>query len=153
MGGNSSYNKTLNRVKGCKRTHREYHHRIDGHKILLQNRNDKQVKLPVNSNSESPIYLCGHKTGPDSVEIKSIGIYKDHKCVVQIDLEFDKKGNLIPYSKENKKSSHLHYFNTNSKSGEVSRKTHGKDNVYPIDSKYDSLIRKIVDYNKKHHNE
>ena len=57
MGGNYSYNKILGWVRGFKRTHHEYHDRIDGHKILLLNKNPKQVKVPVNSNSESPLYL------------------------------------------------------------------------------------------------
>lgn len=150
MGGNNAYNVTLDRVKGSKRTHQEYHDRIDGHKILLQNKNQNQVKLPVNSNSESPIYLAGKKVGEDKVEVTTIGIYEKHKCVGQIDLEFDKNGNLIPYSKDNKHSSHYHRFSINPKTGEVERKSHSKKNVFPIDSKYDSLIQKIVDYNKKH---
>ena len=149
MGGNSSYNKTLDRVKGSKRTHQEYHDRIDGHKILLQNRNPRQVKLPVNSNTKPTIYLGGRKIDKDKVEVTSIGIYEKHKCVGQIDLKFDKNGDLIPYSKDNKGSSHFHRFSLNPKTGNVERKSHDKNNTYPIDNKYDALIRKIVDYNKK----
>lgn len=150
MGGNNSYNKTLDRVRGSKRSHQEFHHRIDGHKILLQNRCVRQVKVPVNSNSESPIYLCGRKRKDGSVEISSIGIYKDHKCVGQIDLVFDSKGNLIPFSNNGKGTSHYHNFPQNAKTGEVGRKSGDKQNHLPINSKYDGLIEKIVQYNKSH---
>lgn len=148
MGANSSYNKTLDRVRASKRTHQEYHDRIGGHKILLQNRKKTQIKLPVNSNSESPIYLGGRLIGKDKVEVATIGIYEKHKCVGQIDLKFDKNGNFIPYSKDNKESSHFHYFDTDAKTGEVKRKSHDKANTHPIDSKYNELIEKIVEYNK-----
>lgn len=147
MGGNNSYNKTLDRVKGSKRTHREFHDRIDGHKILLQNRNQSQVKLPVNSNSDSPIYLGG-RINDGHIEVTTIGIYEKHKCVGQIDLKFDKNGKFIPYSKEDKGSSHFHFFSVNDKTGRVERKSHDKKNTFPIDSKYEPLINKVVEYNQ-----
>lgn len=152
MGGNSSYNKTLDHIKGSKRTHQEYHDRIGGHKILLLNANTNHSKLPMNSNSESPIYLGGQKIpgSGDKVQVTTIGIYEKHKCVGQIDLKFDKNGNLIPFSKSNPESSHFHYFVENPKTGKVGRKSHDKTNTHLIDSKYDALIQKIVDYNKKH---
>lgn len=149
MGANGSYNKTLNRVRGNRRTHQEWYNRIDGHKILLQNRSPKQVKLPVNSNTESTIYLGARKIGKDKVEVTTIGIYENHKCVGQIDLKFDKDGNVVPYSKDNKRSSHFHEFQTDHHTGDVSRKSHDRSNIHPIDSKYDGLIQKIVDYNKR----
>lgn len=149
MGGNSSYNKTLDRVRGKSRTHQEFHHRIEGHKILLQNKNKKQVKLPVNSNSDSPIYLLGRYNKKGEVEVVSVGIYENHKCIGQIDLKFDKDGNFIPYSKDNKNSSHFHTFPGGMSPGDVGRKSHDKSNIHPIDSKYDSLIQKIVEFNKK----
>lgn len=152
MGGNHSYNKALGRVKGSKRTHQEYHDRIGGHKILLLNANKEHSKLPMNSNSESPIYLGGQMTGKgdDKIQVTTIGIYEKHKCVGQIDLKFDKDGNFIPYSKTNKDSSHFHEFSENPETGKIGRKSHDKTNTHPINSKYDSLIQKIVDYNKKH---
>ena len=106
----------------------------------------------MNSNSESPIYLGGQKVSgsEDKVQVTTIGIYEKHKCVGQIDLKFDKNGNLIPFSKNNPESSHFHHFVENPKTGKVGRKSHDKTNTHPIDSKYDALIQKIVDYNKKH---
>ncbi len=149
MGANFSYNKTLDRVRGKSRTHQEFHQRIDGHKILLQNKNKKQVKLPVNSNSESPTYLLGRINKKGTVEIVSIGVYEKHKCTGQIDLKYDKDGSFIPYSKSDKNSSHFHNFPNGMSSGGVGRKSHDKSNIHPIDSKYNSLIQKIVEFNKK----
>lgn len=149
MGGNYSYNKTLRWVRGFKRTHHEYHDRLDGHKILLLNKNPKQVKVPVNANSESPLYLCAKQTGKDSVMITLVGIYENHKCIGQIDLKFDKDGNFIPFSSSNKNSSHFHEFHENTKTGQVGRKSHDKKNTCPIAHKYDTLIKHIEDYNKK----
>lgn len=148
MGANGSHNKTLGRIKAKKRTHREFHDRIDGHKILLQNKNQKHVSLPVNSNSESPIYLGAKKIGNDAVEVSTIGIYENHKLVGQIDLKFDKNGDVIPYQKGNGNSSHFHYFTTDPKTGMVSRKSHDKTNTYPIDSKWHKLCNDVADYNK-----
>ena len=150
MGGNCSYNKTLDRIPGRKRTHQEYHDRIGGHKILLQNKNQGQSKVPMNSNSESPLYLIGKRRKDGSVEVVSIGIYEKHKCVGQIDLEFDKNGNLIPYTDNSKGTSHYHNFNIDTESGKSGRKRHDKSNIHPIGAKYDELIQQIVDYNKSH---
>ena len=150
MGGNNSYNKTLDRVKGNLRTHREFHYRIEGHKILLQNKNPKQIKMPMNSNSESPIYLIGRKRKDGSIEIASIGIYKNHKCIGQIDLKFDSKGNLIPYSNNGEASSHYHKFSENESSNKVGRRSRDKHNHLPIESKYDLLLKKIEEFNKGH---
>lgn len=149
MGGNGSYNKALGRVRGYRRTHKEYHARIAGHKILIQNRNPMQVKIPVNSDSDSPIYLGARKTRFGAIEITTIGIYKNHKCIGQIDLKFDKDGNFIPYSSSDKGSSHYHKFQTDEKTGTVSRKSHNKNNTFAIDSNYNELIQKIVDFNQK----
>lgn len=54
MGGNYSYSKELGGVPDYLRTHDELASRIEGHKILLQKGNDSRVKIPMNSNSESP---------------------------------------------------------------------------------------------------
>ncbi len=149
MGGNTSYNKNLDRVRGKRRTHQEFHHRIDGHKILLQNKNKRQVKLPVNSNSDSPTYLLGRINKKGEVEVVSIGVYEKHKCIGQIDLKFDKDGNFIPYSTTNTNSSHFHTFPGGMSPGDVGRKSHDKSNIHPIEGKYSSLIQKIVEFNKK----
>lgn len=151
MGGNNSYNKALGGVPEEKRTHDELKTRIEKHKILLQKGNDSRVKIPMNSNSESPIYLGAHRKEDGTIEITTFGIYEKHKCVGQVDLKFDKSGNLIPYANNGEKSSHEHVFTEDPTTGLVSRKSGQKDNHKPIESKFDSLIKKIIEYNKEKH--
>lgn len=149
MGGNGSYTKESGGVPVANRTHDELPNRIDGHKILLQHDNIHQIKLPMNSNSEKPMYLCAsvdRKT--DVVTIRQIGIYRNHKIVAEIDLEYDKKGKTIPFSKT--KGSHLHLFKENQDGGK-GRKKHDKKNRYPVPRKYRKLIKKIVQYSKERH--
>lgn len=151
MGGNYSYKKELGGVPDYLRTHNELSNRIEGHKILLQKASEKRVKIPMNSNSESPIYLGAHRKDDGTIEITTFGIYEKHKCVAQVDLVFDKEGNFVPFAKGGKNTSHFHLFSENPKNGIVSRKSGQTDNHHPIDSKYDSLIQKIIEYNKAKH--
>lgn len=148
MGGNNSYNKSLGKVPEDLRTHDEQPYRIDGHKILLQKGNDTRVKIPMNSNSESPIYLGAHRKSDGTVEITTFGIYDKHKCIGQVDLEFDSNGDFKPFVKGDSKTSHYHEFTENPDTGLVGRKTHDDKNCSPIDSKYMELIQKIVEFNK-----
>lgn len=151
MVGNNIYKKELGGVPEYLRTHNELPNRIEGHKILLQKGNDSRVKIPMNSNSESPIYLGAHRKEDGTIEITTFGIYEKHKCVGQVDLKFDKQGNLIPFANNGEGSSHYHKFSENPSIGMVSRKSGQKDNNHPIDAKYDSLIQKIIEYNKSKH--
>lgn len=150
MGGNGSFDKSIGGVPVVSRTHDELPNRINGHKILVQKGEArKQVKLPMNSNSEKPMYLCASvNENTNVVTIKQIGIYRNHKIVAEIDLEFDKKGNLIPYSKG--KGSHLHLYGEDTK-GNRSRKTHDKKNTFPVPRKYRKLLKQIEQYNKEKH--
>ncbi len=151
MGANFSYNPLLGGVPDNKRTHYELSSRIEGHKILLQKGSDNRVKIPMNSNSESPIYLGAHRKDDRTIEITTFGVYEKHKCIGQVDLKFDANGNLLPFANNGENSSHFHRFSENPYTGVVSRKSGQKDNHHPIDSKYDKLIQKIVDYNKAKH--
>lgn len=122
--------------------------RIDGHKILVQVKSPAQIQIPMNSNSENPIYLCGRinkKTG--AVEIVSIGIYKDHKLVKSIDLVYDSKGNIIPYQ-SGKKSSHEHVWSQDG-DGTVGRRSGQSSNHHPIEPKYKELIQEVTGFNKE----
>jgi hypothetical protein len=148
MGGNYSYNKKLRSVLEHERTHMELKTRIEGHKILLQKGCNSRAKIPMNSNSESPIYLGAHRKEDGTIEITTFGIYEKHKCIGQVDLKFDANGNLIPYANNGEKSSHFHRFSEDASTGLVSRQSGQKDNHLRIDIKYDSLIKKIVEYNK-----
>lgn len=150
MGGNNTYNKELGMVPEHRRSHYELTQRVAGHKILLQKGNDSRAKIPMNSNSESPIYLGAHRKSDGTIEITTFGIYEKHKCIGQVDLKFDCDGNIIPYANDGEGSSHFHYFSENEVTGLIARKSGEKDNHHPISAKYDMLIRKIVEYNKAH---
>jgi hypothetical protein len=102
----------------------------------------------MNANSDSPTYLFASvdkKTG--KIVVTGIGIYQKEKLSVSVDLKFDSHGNLIPFSK-NENGSHSHLWGEISP-GIIGRKSHDKSNYFPIDSKLDSLIAKIVDFNQK----
>lgn len=150
MGGNGSFDKNTGEVPIANWTHEALPNRIDGHKILVQkDEARKQVKLPMNSNSEKPMYLCASvNENTNDITIKQIGIYRNHKIVAEIDIEFDKKGNLIPYSKG--KGSHLHRYDEDKK-GNRSRKSHDKNNTFPVPKKYRKLLKQIERYNKERH--
>ena len=103
----------------------------------------------MNSNSDSPIYLCARKLkGEDErYEIASIGIYKNHKIIGQIDLAPDKNGNVKPYSPDGK-GMHYHKFSENSNAS-MGRKSGDPNNHHPIPPQYQSLVEKVIEYNKK----
>ena len=149
MGGNGSYSSELKGVPLASRTHNEAISRIDGHKILVQKQTETQIKIPMNSNSENPTYLCAKVTKDGYAQITSIAVYENHKATKVIDLEFDKNGDYIPYSSSSK-SSHLHNWKE-SETGIVGRKRHEGNNRHPIPSEYKTLIEKIVKYNKEKH--
>lgn len=65
----------------------------------------------------------------------------------EINLEFDSKGNVIPFN--NGKGSHAHIWQKDSSDGKLKRKSHDKKNSFPIESKYNSLISKIETFNKQ----
>ena len=149
MGGNGSYSALTKGVPEVARTHSEATSRIDGHKILVQKKTETQIKIPMNSNSENPTYLCAKVDKEGNVVISSIAEYKNHKLVKSIDLELDKNGNYIPYSSTGK-SSHAHNWSEGA-SGDVGRKRHDKGNAFPVPARYKPLIDKIVKYNKEKH--
>lgn len=149
MGGNGAYSPALKGVPEASRTHNEAKSRIDGHKILVQKGTEAQIKIPMNSNSENPTYLCAKVDKNGNIVISSIAEYKNHKLVKSIDLVFDENGNYIPYSSD-KKTSHSHNWDESS-SGDVGRKRHDKENTHAIPAKYKPLIDKIVKYNKEKH--
>ena len=80
----------------------------------------------------------------------TLNVFKNHEISLEINLEFDDKGDFIPYSdsKAKMKTSHSHLWYKNSK-GEFVRKRHDKGNMFDIPSEYQDLIDKIVEFNKK----
>ena len=150
MGGNGSYGKALGGVAEKDRTHYDTGYRIDGHKVLVLMENINHNKFIMNSNSENPIYLIASiAKNTHRLVISGIGIYEKHKLTKSIDLKFDSDGNLIPFD-SSEKGSHAHNWTENSP-GVLGRKRHDESNHLPIDNKYQHLIDKIVDFNKKGH--
>ena len=148
MGGNGSYSKEFGGVKPQDRTHYETDYKIDGHKVLVLQDNPGHDKIILNSNSRNPIYLFASvDKATGKLTISCIGIYKNNKLVESIDLKFDSNGNVLPFTKT-EGSSHAHNWHEVSP-GIIGRKSHDKNNCLPIKKKYQKLIDKIVDFNKK----
>lgn len=150
MGGNSSYNSGWGIVPKAIRTHTDSHYRLENHKVVFLSKNAAQKKNILNSNSSNAIYLIANKDKNGYIKIHSINIFEGHLLKCEIDLEFDDKGNVKPYDKSSK-SSHSHYWLKDSKDGLLKRKRHDKSNVFDIDKKYHSLIKKVEIFNKQNH--
>lgn len=155
MGGNGAYDEEWGGVPIEKRKFIEMDKRIDGHKILVNAQNTGHKSTPENSNSDSPIYLCGivdKKTG--DIKITTVAIYSKHLLVKTIDLEFDDNGELKPFRsyKKNGKiktdGTHGHDMTADSQ-GVVGRKRHDAQNTYQVDLN-NELLKKIVEFNKGH---
>lgn len=148
MGGNGSYSKQLGGVPRASRTHIDTEFRIDGHKVVVLGKNPTHNKFIMNSNSESPIYLFASvDETTHKVTVSGIGIYDKHILTKSIDLKFDNKGHVLPYS-DSEKGSHSHLWYEKSP-GVFGRKSHDKSNYYPVDKQYHSLIQKVEEFNNK----
>lgn len=150
MGGNSSFSKGWGGVPKANQTHTDSGYRIDKHKVVFLSKNAAQKKNILNSNSPNVIYLIASKDKEGSINVHSINIYDGHHLKCEINIEFDDKGNVIPYNKSDK-GSHCHYWAKDPKDGLLKRKKHDKSNIFAIDSKYDYLIKKIEKFNKANH--
>lgn len=146
MSGNGTFDKVLGGIPESKYTHTDTTYRVEGHKVIVQTERPTQVKLPMNSNSKSPVYLVGRLIDKNEVVIAKVAIYEDHKIAKVIDLEYDKDGNIVPYSKG--KGTHMHNWNENNE-GEMGRKQHDWHNIFPVEGEYQSLIQDIVNFNNK----
>lgn len=149
MGGNGAYIPSERGVPMSKRTHRDTNYRIDGHKVLVQAQNPIQAKIPMNSNSENPIYLCGKIGENGKIIITTIGIYEKHRLVMTIDIKFDKNGDIIPYAERGKGTTHAHLWPEDKYSGNVGRRSHDYKNILPYGREYNDLLEKVSEFNKK----
>lgn len=148
MGGNGSYSKAYRGVPLASRTHIDTNMRIGGHKVLLQKKNVGQSKNILNSNSESPIYIIAASRKDGTVYVKSVNVFRNHELCIEINLKYDSDGNYIAFNGSASSSSHAHLWNANEE-GYLDRKSHNHDNVHDIPREYDSLIRRIVEFNKQ----
>lgn len=92
-------------------------------------------------------YIIGTKQPDGTIQVHSVNVFNRHDLAYEINLEFDSKGNVIPFN--NGKGSHAHTWQKDSSDGKLKRKSHDKKNSFPIDSKYNSLISKIETFNKQ----
>lgn len=148
MGGNGSYSEGFGGVEIKDRTHYDTEYRISGHKVVVLQDNPSHDKIIMNSNSENPIYLfasADKDTG--KLTVSCIGIYKKHKLTESIDLKLDSDGNVLSFDKT-EDGSHAHKW-TEVAPGKIGRERHDKNNHLPIKKKYQSLIDKIAEFNKK----
>ena len=136
MGGNGSHIPGQG-VPEARRTHNEWPGRIDGHKILVPKDVPSHESLPMNSNSDSPIYLSSSvdkKTGV--ITVKKIAIYKNHKLEKVIDL--------------NHGEPHMHRWDEDSK-GDIGRKSHNPENKFDVPHEYKSLVDNVNNFNNEKH--
>ena len=144
MGGNGSFYAEYlsDGKKAGVLTHYEYDGELDGHKIVVWKENIHHETAIMNSRSPNTTYLSAAVDSEGFVKIKKIYVYREHKLVESVDLEFDENVNLKP-------SSHSHFWKE--EGGVFKRKKHEKSNIFPIDERHSSLIRKITKFNKENH--
>lgn len=148
MGGNGSYSKAHGGMSIAKRTHVDTNYRIDGHKVLVLSDNPSHSKVPMNSNSKSPIYMIAKSNKQGELSITAVAIYENHKAAKVIDLKFDKDGKSKEYA--NGKGTHMHSWKEDN-DGDIGRKSHDKENTYPVETQYKALIKKIENFNEQKH--
>lgn len=150
-------------IRGIHRITSQQHHHITPHfyfddSLILRYWNKPFETEKILSNFTASIGIDFSMTNEMSrqqknicIEISTIAIYKEHKCIGQIDLKFDQQGDFVPFTNSNNKSSHYHKFTENTITGLIGRISGKKENHHPINSKYTSLIQKIINFNKAHH--
>lgn len=148
MGGNNSYSEGWGGVPEASRAHTYSGHKVGGYKVVFANGNAEQRKNILNSNSANAVYLISTKEKDGTLKIHSVNVFDGHNLAYEINLEFDKQGNLIPFDGKSK-GSHAHYWQKNPETGKLGRKSHDKKNTFAISGKYSELIEKIVEFNKK----
>ena len=151
MGGNGSYYNRNGGVPTERRSHLDTHKHIDGHKILLQRSSTKASKNIMHSNSDSPIYLIAKTKKGNVISIQKINIFDGHNLKYEINLRFDKHGNILEYNSGNHDAgSHTHVWEKGSDGNMYrSRNSNGKEIHMAIPSEYHSLINKVVEFNNK----
>lgn len=102
------------------------------------------------SNSESPTYLMAKLNSNGTITIHDINIFENHKLKLEINLVFDRNGNIVPYNpKKPDLGSHAHHW-TEKKEGVMGRDN--KPDVNPhirIPKEYESLINDIIKFNQE----
>lgn len=148
MGGNCSYNEEWGVVPDEERTHTDTGYKIDGYKVVFYTKKPGQCKNIINSNTKDTIYLIAKIQDDRTIKIEIVDVFNGHELAYEINLEFDVRGDLLPYNAK-PKGSHAHLWAKDPQTGKLGRKSHDKKNNFAIDEKYASLVSKIVEFNKQ----
>ncbi len=150
MGGNSSYNKNMGYVPDERKTHIETGYTICGYKVLLYKKNEKQLCNILNSNSPNAVYLIAKRDKKGFIRVFSINDFNNHDIYCEVNIEFDENWNYIPFSPQNSKNSHAHYW-TKKNDYVFMRVQHDNGNIFNIPPKFHDLIMRIWEFNKQNH--
>lgn len=148
MGGNNSYSKGWGGVLSASRTHIYSDYKVCGHKVVFSASKAQQRKNILNSNSSNAAYLIATKDKDGILTIHSVNVFKAHELVYEINLEFNAKGDIIPFDGISK-GSHAHYWRRDG-TGRLLRQSHDRKNTFAIADNYHNLVNEIVKFNKKH---
>lgn len=151
MGQNHSYNKELDCVPEDRRSHIDSGYRIAGHKVVITKNNIEQKKNILNSNSTNAIYLIAKVDKKNKIVIHNINIFKGHELWMEINLEYDPNGNILPFNKEGGRGSHAHIWPSVDNNSSLGRREHDKKNTFEIPSEYKNIVKLIEQFNKEGH--
>lgn len=104
---------------------------VDGIKII-EDFETKNGKTPVMSKTADTVYAIWSQSAG---RIKHIFYYKNHVLYYAIDMEG--------------KNSHAHNVYVNTKTGEIGRKTHSKENYLKLSTKEWYIVNKLEKWTKK----
>lgn len=145
MGANRSYRISIGGVPENLRTHDESHREILKHKVLLQKKNSRQAANIMNSHSDSPIYIIGRELQDGTIKIHSINIFEGHHLKYEINLKYDRNGNILAYN-GTEDHTHCHTW-TNIGGGDMRRSQLGSHE--PLPSGVSNLLNEIVRFNRQ----
>lgn len=145
MGANRSYNISIGGVPENLCTHDDSRREIMKHKVLLQKKNAKQAANIMNSNSDSPIYIIGRELQDGTIKVHSINIFEGHYLKYEINLKYDRNGNVLPYNGA-EEHTHCHTW-THIGNGDMRRSQLGSHE--PLPNGVSNLINEIVRFNRQ----
>lgn len=129
MGGRGAFSSLLGRTGGI--VNKEY-------STIGKLGNIKVIQCDTKTNNPTPTYSNTANTtyysySKESGRIEHIYYYKNHRLIKSVDF----KEGEIP---------HAHYWN---KSGQVGRKKHNKNNIWPLSDRDKRLYNQATNFNKR----
>lgn len=130
MGGRGSFDSLTQSIPVEKRKYKELDV-IDGIKVIADFES-KNGKTPVMSNTANTVYAVYSEAAG---RIKHLFFYKNHVLDFAIDIEGNK--------------SHGHKIFIDKATGSIGRKSHSKDNLYPLTDHQWKIVKKFMTWNNK----